>query len=437
MTTEQQSDASPLPANPRYKWFVAGSLMVVYTLNQLDRQILTILLEPIKQDLNISDTQLGLLSGLAFALLYTLLGLPIARLVDRGFNRVKIVSVSIFVWSLMTVFCGMASSFVQLLLARVGVGIGEAGATPASHSLLTDYFDEHERSRGMSLYSLGIPVGGFLGLLLGGILNQWYGWKMAFIIVGIPGLLMAALLPLLVREPRVAQKELAPTAGVDFTSAIRELYRTKTFVHACLATSFFTFTAYATATWGPSYLIRTFGVETGILGITLAFSSLIAGVGGVLLGGWLGDKFGPRDSRWLLWIPAIALLFSIPFALGSLIVPRWWLSALMFMVPIAAMSVYTGPVYGLIQTIMPPHLRAMGSATFLLTTNLIGLGCGPLAVGALSDFLSTIVGADSLRYSLAASVIFTVWGAIHFLIAATHVREELAVARTKTAAGDC
>jgi MFS family permease len=268
--------------------------MLVYTLNQLDRQILTILLEPIKRDLDISDTPLGLLSGLAFALLYTLLGLPIARIVDRGFNRVRIVSISIFVWSLMTVCCGLASRFLRLRLARVGVGIGEAGATPASHSLLADYFDEHERSGGMSLYSLGMPVGGFLGLLLGGILNQWYGWKIAFMAVGIPGLLIALILPFLVSEPRVQRVEPAPQDSLDFLPAIKALFATKTFVHACLATSLFTFSGYAFATWGPSYPIRTFGVETGILGITLAFSSLIAG-GGVLLCGWLSDKLVPRD----------------------------------------------------------------------------------------------------------------------------------------------
>ena len=410
----------------RYRTAVASTLMIVYALNQLDRQILTILLEPIKLEFLLTDLQAGLLSGIAFALFYCTLGIPLARWADRG-HRVGMISIAVLVWSAMTVLCGTVSNFTQLLLARVGVGVGEAGCTPPAHSLLADYYPAPERSRGMAIYAFGTPIGSSLGLLIGGIINHFYGWRAAFISVGLPGVLMALLTWLVVREPRrLGAVSVAAPPTLPLREVAAKLLGTRSYLHMVAAVTVFCISAYSVAVWGASYQVRAFGVSTAILGPASALAGLIAGFAGVWIGGWLGERMGKKDARWLVWIPAIALLVGIPFSLISLMATSWQVCLAGFIVPLAAFYVYSGPVFGLIQTLMPPAMRAVAISMFLLTTNLIGLGLGPVITGALSDWFGT--GAQGLKLALAFGMVFNVWGALHFWLASRSLRADLAAA---------
>jgi MFS family permease len=425
------SRAEPLtqiwPPSAGYRRAVAITLAVVYALNQLDRQIINILLEPIKHEFTLTDAQAGVLSGLAFALFYCVLGIPLARIADRG-NRVRLISIAVAIWSAMTALCGMVSNFAQLLLARVGVGIGEAGCTPPAHSLLADYYGLSERSRGLGIYALGTPFGSSLGILIGGIVNHYYGWRAAFLAVGLPGVIMAIVTWLLVKEPRtLGVPSLAPPPVPPLRETLAKILGTKSFVHICVAVTVFCISAYSVSVWGAPFQMRKFGVPTNVLGIALSLIGLIAGIGGVWLGGWLGDKLGAKDRRWLVWIPAIALLVGIPFAILSLIAPTWQLSVIGFIVPLAALYVYSGPVFGVMQSLFPPNMRATAVSLFLLITNLIGLGLGPVITGSLSDVFGAGTGsAQGLGYALAATLVFNVWGAVHFFIAARTLREDIA-----------
>lgn len=423
------SAAQPMPTrwppSAGYRRAVALTLMLVYALNQLDRQIINILLQPIKQDLALNDAQAGLLAGLAFALFYSTLGIPLARWADRG-NRVSIISLSVLVWSGMTALCGMTTNFVQLLLARIGVGVGEAGCAPASHSLLADYYAPSERSRGLALFTLGTPLGASLGVLIGGIVNQYYGWRAAFLVVGLPGLLMSLVAWRLVTEPRgLGLGSVGAPPQVPFKVVMAKLLGTRSFVHICLAVTIFCLSAYSIAVWGASFQMRTYGVDTAVLGPAMALMGFVAGLLGIGLGGWLGDKLGARDPRWLVWIPAIALLIGIPFSLMSLFAPTWQLSLAGFIVPLAALYIYAGPVFGLIQTLMPPNMRAMAVSLFLLVTNLIGMGAGPVFTGIVSDLAGGSGSAAGLRFALAVSLVFNLWGAMHFWLASRSLRHDL------------
>jgi MFS family permease len=408
----------------KYRLAVAITLMVVYALNQLDRQILAILLEPIKQDFQLSDLQAGLLSGMAFALFYTTLGVPMARWADRG-HRVGMIAIAVFVWSGMTALCGAAANFTQLLLARVGVGVGEAGCTPPAHSLLADYYPVAERSRGMAIYALGTPLGSSLGLLIGGIINHFYGWRAAFLAVGLPGVAMAMVTWLVVREPRrLGAATVAPPPSMPLRQVARKLLATPSYLHICVAVTAFCVSAYSISVWGASYQVRAFGVSTAVLGPASALAGLVSGLIGVGIGGWLGDRLALRDRRWLVWLPGIALLVGIPFGLISLTATSWQVCLAGFVVPLATFYVYAGPCFGLIQSLMPPAMRAVAVSMFLLTTNLIGLGLGPVVTGALSDWFGQ--GAEGLRLALACTTVFTLWGAVHFFLAARSLRADLA-----------
>jgi MFS family permease len=413
------------PFSERYSWYVASFLMVVYIFNQMDRQILGILLEPIRVDLAMNDTQAGLLSGLAFAMFYVTLGIPLARWADRG-NRVDIITIAVCLWSAMTAACGLASGFLQMLATRVGVGVGEAGCTPPAHSLLADYSTRANRSRMLAVYSLGIPLGGSFGMVLGGIVNQHFGWRAAFFAVGLPGLLLAVITKLTIVEPRRAVGvSMATPERVRVSAVLRAMVGSRTYLHLCIATSLFAFSAYGISLWCPAFLIRTHGVATGILGPALGAVGLLGGVFGILSGGWLGDALARRDPRWLVWVPAIALLIGVPFTLAGVFAPTWWLALLFFIIPLAAMSIYAGPVFGLIQTLMAPSMRAVAVAVFLFIVNLFGMGGGPLVVGVLSDAIGARVVGGGLRWSLAASTVFSVWGALHYHLAGRTLRQEL------------
>ena len=373
-------------------------LLVVYVFNFLDRQIVNILAEPIGRDLKLSDTQLGLMTGLAFALFYTVLGIPIARYADRTrTDRGRLIAVSLAVWSGMTALCGLALNFSQLLLARIGVGVGEAGCTPAAHSLIADRVPPEKRPGAMAFYAMGIPLGSLLGMVIGGQLADTVGWRNAFLIVGLPGLMVVALVLALVRDTgRVAHAQ--PSQGKESAGqTLLILIKSPTFVMLLAAASTSSFLSYGKGTWSAIFFQRTHGLSPGEVGFWFGLWGGLAGVAGTWLGGQIANRFGRNH---LTTAPAIGMALAIPLALAGYNASDWRLSMLLLMLPTLLNSLYYGPVYSSTQGLVAPRQRAMASALLLFCQNLIGLGLGPLFFGMLSDWLKPTYGADSVRYVL-------------------------------------
>jgi len=421
---------SPL-VSPRYRSYVLGVLVVVYAFNFLDRQIVTILAEPIKLDLGLNDTQIGLMTGLAFALFYTILGIPLARLADRA-NRVSIISAALVVWSGMTALCGLAQNFVQILAARIGVGVGEAGCSPPAHSLIADYFPPEKRASALSIYALGIPIGSILGLLAGGWIAEFYGWRAAFLIVGLPGILLAVLLKLTVREPIRGMSDAASAVRGEqppIGEAVRILLRNKTIVHLAMGGALTSFVGYGLGQWTPAFFMRLHGMgiaETATyLGLVLGVASAV----GTFLGGAIADRLAVRDRRMYAWIPAAGVLLAFPFYVVGLMAPNPYVAIAILIAPSVMNSLWLGPAFGTIQNLAPMRMRAMASALVLFILNIIGLGLGPFLVGVLSDLLSGTFGVNSLRYAILIATAAYFWAGAHFLLAGRHIRRDLDAAR--------
>jgi MFS family permease len=414
--------AAPSLAAARY---TLAFLFVLYALNYLDRQLLSILMEPIREELHLSDTQLGILSGFAFALFYATLGIPIARLADRHSRR-NIIAVAVAIWSVMTACCGFAQSFVTLLLPRIGVGIGEAGASPPAHSMLSDYFPPKRRAAALAIYSAGIPVGILLGLAGGGWVNQAFGWRTAFLVIGLPGLLLSLAFYLTAREPvRGAQDGGTPDAMHGMTESLRHLWSLRTFRWLTLASALHAVCAYGVLQWNPSYLIRTFGLGTREVGLSLGLIIGVMGGAGTLFGGFVSDWLGKRDLRWYLFVPAISVALSIPFYFATFQAGTATLALALFVAPGFLANLFTGPSFATIQSLSPPRMRAMAASLYLFILNLIGLGLGPAAVGIASDLLHPALGNDALRWALCGVSLFEFAAIYCFLRAAKTVRNEI------------
>ncbi len=384
-----------------YKWYVLIVLTGTYAFNFIDRQILVILQEPIKAELDLSDTQLGLLTGLVFSFFYVTLGLPIAKLADR-WNRRNIITISLTLWSAMTALAGLAQNFFQLALVRIGVGIGEAGGSPPAHAIISDYFEESKRANAFGVFSTGLYVGYMFGFLAGGWLNELFGWRTTFMIIGIPGVLYAILLQLTVKEPPKGLSEATSYQGE--TSSIGEVFRVlfskKSFVFLSIGAALHTFVGYGTGNFAPSFLARVHGMNTGEIGTWLAFAMGLGGAIGSYLGGWLTAKYGKEDKRYYIWIPIIAILISPFFLYATLFLENPQLAMLLYFIPNICFAMYAAPFLALTHGLVKPHQRAMSSAIFFLVLNFIGLGFGPLTTGMLSDALSSTYGDYSIRYAL-------------------------------------
>jgi MFS family permease len=389
--TQAAPQAAAFEAADHYRWYVVWLLFLVYVLNFVDRQILIILMEPIRLEFGFSDQQLGLLGGLAFALLYSTLGIPIARLADRA-SRVNIIAVSIFVWSLATALTGLARNFGHLLLARVMVGVGEAGCSPPAYSLLADYFRREQRTTAFSIYTMGIYGGVFVGYLVGALVAEQYGWRAAFFVVGLPGILLALVVKLTLREPprgfsdgQAHHHELPPVSRV-----FGRLANKRAFQHLALAAALHAFVGYGVTGFHPSFLIRTHGYSVAEVGVILAIVSAVSGVGGTWFGGWLADRFTNRrrDVRWQLWIPGIATLINVPVALLAYTWPERGVVVALLFVSLVFGVMYLGPTFATIQRLVTARERALGSALLLLVINLVGLGLGPWLVGIASDAMN-------------------------------------------------
>lgn len=416
--------------SPRYRAYVLGVLVVVYIFNFLDRQIVTILAEPIKVDMGLNDTQIGLMTGLAFALFYTILGIPIARLADRA-NRVSIISAALVIWSGMTALCGAAQNFSQLLAARIGVGVGEAGCSPPAHSLIADYYPPEKRASALSIYALGIPLGSILGLLAGGWIAEFYGWRMAFFVVGIPGVLLAVVVKLTIAEPLRGMSDLGQTRKQEqppLKEAFKTIVANKTMVHIAMGGALTSFVGYGLGQWLPAYFIRVH--EMGIaetatyFGLVLGVSSAI----GTFLGGFVSDRISRRDLRMYAWLPAAGVLLAFPFYVAAMLSSNPYVAIAIMVVPSLLNSLWLGPAFGTIQNLAPMRVRAMASALVLFVLNIIGLGLGPFLVGVLSDLLEPSYGIDSLRYAILIATFVYFWAGAHFIAAGRTIREDLAKA---------
>ena len=418
-----QSDGLFSPATRNY---ALGVLVVVYTFNFIDRQILSILLEPIKLELGLSDTALGLLTGFAFALFYATLGIPIARYADKN-NRRNLIALALAIWSGMTALSGLAQNFWQLLAARIGVGVGEAGCSPPAHSMIADYFPAENRATALGIYSLGIPVGILFGFLAGGWLNEFFGWRVAFFVVGIPGLILAVLVRFTLAEPTRGMAEGRVDSGEQpgVMETFRFMWRKKSFRHLAFGGALTAFVGYGLVTWVPSFLVRSHGMETGEIGTWLGLILGIPGGIGIAAGGWMADKLGSRDTRWYLWVVSVALLIGAPFAFGVYLSDSALAALLFLIVPVALGNFYQATTFSQTQGLATLRMRAVAAAVLLFIINIIGLGAGPQAVGIVSDLLSKSYGQDSLRYSLLIFSFFNIWSAYHFYVAGKYLGNEL------------
>jgi MFS family permease len=416
-------DASPAAAT--YRRYVLAVLTVVYVFNFIDRQILVILQESIKAEMGLSDAQIGVLSGFVFAMFYVSLGIPIARWADVG-NRRNIIAIAISVWSGMTALAGLAQNYTQLLLARIGVGIGEAGCSPPAHSMISDYYPAEQRGTAISIYSAGIGIGIAFGFLFGGWINEFFGWRVAFLLVGAPGLLIGLLLFLTVREPEREAGQLVQSPGQPgFADTLYTLWSLRSFRYYSIGMGLMAFVAYGVGNFLPSFLMRSHGMSSGATGTTMA---LVAGLGNsvsVFIAGYLADRLGHRDKRWYLWIAGIPGLLAVPFLLACLYVEDVRLSIAWMLAHVLMISASLGPVIAISHSLVPQNMRAMTSAILFLVLNLVGLGAGPVAVGLISDALNASLGQEALRYALAIVSLSGVLAAILFLFSSRFLLADL------------
>ncbi|QZP09068.1 MFS transporter [Caenibius sp. WL] len=404
-------------------------LAVIYTLNYLDRQIVVILQEPIKADFGLADWQLGLVTGGAFGLFYTSLGIPIAQWIDRGINRVRLIAVLTAGWSVMTILCGITRNFGQFFLARMGVGLAEAGFTPAAHSLLSDMYPPRERPQAMGLFAIGVPVGIMAGLSLGGIVAQLTDWRTALFVAGAPGLIAAFLLPMLTREPlRGGMDDTPPAAAspVGFAEALRILARRRAFVHVLLGASVCSFAQAGVMAWLPSYLIRGHGMNLAEAGLSLGLLSGLCGMAGTVAGGWQATRFGGQKPQGMLWIPVAGTLAMIPLQCLALMAGSGQAMLLLMIVPLIFGGLWTAPSIALSQGLAPVAMRARASAIYVVFANLVGVSMGPLVLGILSDSFAALRGdaATGLRDALICVTFTLAWGALHLFLAARHLQRE-------------
>jgi MFS family permease len=412
------------------KYYALGLLTVVYSFNFIDRQLLSILQESIKEELLLSDSQLGLLTGFAFAVFYVTAGIPIARLADRS-NRRNIIAFSVGLWSLMTALSGSVTSYAQLLIARIGVGIGEAGGSPPSHSIISDIFPPESRASAISFYSTGVNLGILFGFLLGGWLNEYFGWRTAFLVVGAPGIIIAIIVRFTLAEPirGLSENKQVSEDPVPFKDVLTVLWSRVSFRHMALGAAFNAFASYSTSNWTASFFIRSHNMTTGELGTWLALIIGLGGAIGVLSGGLLADRLARNDKRWYVWLPAIAGFISVPFMIGVYTVDNAYLALAFAIVPGLMFNVYLGNAIATTHGLVGLRMRATASAILFLILSIIGLGIGPWSVGMLSDMLAPTLGEHSLQQAMLYIIPpMMFWSACHFYMASRTVREDLAAA---------
>ena len=404
--------------------------MLVFTSSHVDRQVMGILGQPIKESLLISDTQLGLLTGIMFAVFYATLGMPMAMWADRN-NRRNLITFSVFTWSFMTAICGLAQNFWQLAAARIGVGVGEAGSNPPSHSIIADLYPPEERTTAMAIFGTGINWGILLGFLIGGWVAEWYGWRAVFFVVGVPGLILAAIVQFTIKEPPRGYSEAKPGVAKEtpkappFMTVARFMVGNPILRNIVLAGTLMAFSGYASVIWVPTYLQRVHGMGVGITGTYLA---LIIGVGGALgiyLAGRIADRLSARlGPHWPAWVVGIANLLSLPFLYATFVAPTGDAALLAYVVPASLGTVYVACGFAIIQNQTPLPMRSVSASINLFITNLIGLGAGPAWVGFMSDHFEPTYGIDALRYAMITTLAIVFWSCWHYWCAGIWLRRQ-------------
>ncbi|MDZ4373701.1 MAG: MFS transporter [Phenylobacterium sp.] len=476
---------TPTTYTPAYRNTVLWLLVVAYTFNFIDRTIISTIGQAIKVDLELTDQQLGWLGGLSFALLYTTLGIPIARLAERT-NRVNIIAVAIVIWSAFTALCGTATSYLQLLLYRVGVGVGEAGLSPPAHSLISDYFEPKRRASALSIYAFGIPLGTMFGAMAGGWIAENLSWQAAFMVVGLPGVLVAILIKVVIKEPprgwadrQALADESAAVLGQEASVAgapaealgpppsimavAKRLFGSWGMFHMAAGITLASFAGYGTGNYVPAYFIREFGLGLGVVGMAVGLISGISNGAGTLLGGFLTDMASKRSARWYALVPAIGLILATPIYILAFTRDSYQLAWAILLIPGILHYTYLGPTFGVVQNIMDVRMRATAVAVLFFVLNLIALGFGPpfcgwcidqfaraafTAKGMVGDFLEVCRGgmapagasadlvaacpaamAEGTRMGIVSNLFIYAWAGIHYLLAAITLPRDMARAR--------
>lgn len=437
----------PGQSTPGYRAYVLGALLMVYTFNFIDRVVVGIIQEPIKTEFSLTDFQLGLLGGPAFAVLYTLLGIPIARLAERR-NRMTIIAICVGVWSAMTALCGLATSYATLLVARIGVSVGEAGCTPPAQSVIADYFPLESRATAVSIYALGVPVGSMLAAIGGGWLAQELGWRAAFLTLGLPGLILAIIVKLTVKEPQRAVSAVGSEETPTFAAALKVLRGKPTFWQVAFGAAIASFVGYGVGQYLNSFLIRSHGLTLlqasqlsgAVLGVFAAVGTFTAG--------WLADRLIKRHPNALAWLPAVGFLLCTPLFIAGYMAPSLWIGVPLLMLGSLTQYFYLGCMYASVQGVVQPRLRATATAVLLFVVNLLGYGLGPPVIGALSDGLANWSLAQSglslaacagpaatsaacaagtsfgLKYAIVIGLLGYLWAAVHFLLAGRTLQKD-------------
>lgn len=408
-----------------YRYYVLAVLSAITVLNYYDRSVVSIILEPMKKDLGLTDTQAGLLSGLAFAVVYSLCGLPIARIADRG-CRVKVLSAALTFWSLMTVACGFATNAVALFFARMGVGAGEAGGFPTTQAIVAEYFPPEKRAKALSTIAIASTLGGISGLTVGGLVSDHFGWRAAFWVGGVPGLLLAALALYTVREPgawlsvRDPDAQTPPRVGV--VTAIKQLWGRPAYFLFVAGMTTAMIGAYALDTWTPAFLIRSYHLTPSQVGLLFGLVAAVPSIIGMIAGGFLNEWWTKRDKRASVWIVFISFSVAAPLGIATFLAPNLYLAVAALLVFKFVGAANIGSSYTLVQGLAGPKLRATAAAIYMAVVNLIALSIGPGVAGLLSDFLAPTFGDESLRWSLAIfSVVYL--GSLPFLLLAARTVE--------------
>jgi len=419
--------SEPGGISPRYANYVLGVLFIVYVINFIDRQILAVFIGPIKQEFGVSDTAMGLLVGFAFALFYTFAGIPIARWADRG-NRRSIIAIGLVVWSAMTVACGLTRNFLQLALARVGVGVGEAAGSPPAHSLISDYFPPQKRATALGIYAWGVYIGSAIAYLGGGYLRAHFDWRTAFVLLGLPGLLFALVVRFTVREPSRGYSEQGAGTAATATlgETLRHLLSCRSWVYMVAGSCFLSLTGYGVLMWGYEFFARVHAMSPVDIGVWMA---LIVGVGGSVgtgLGGALADRLGRSEAGWYMRLPAIVTLVGLPLAFGFLLTDSRELSLVFFFPFYLLSNMYVPAMHAINQNLAHLRMRATAAAILLFLVNIVGGGAGPFVVGLLNDLYEGRYGAEAIRYSLLTIASTGVLGALCFYLSSRALADDLA-----------
>lgn len=425
--------AEPKPLSLAARRYGMVILAIVYMFNFVDRQILAILLPQIRDEFGTSDAYLGFLSGTAFALFYVTLGIPIAQYADRC-NRRNLIAAAVALWSAMTAVSGLATNIWQLTAARIGVGIGEAGCSPPAHSIIADYFPPEKRSTAMGFYTLGISAGIMLAYLAGGWVAQEMGWRQAFFVVGLPGLLLAVVVRFTMQEPQRGESEDRTASGrrAGLAEVVRFLASRRSFIHMAVAAGLSSFVGYSVVSFLPSFMVRSFDMEIAELGKWLGLILGISGGAGFFFGGYYADHLGRGSHRRAFNFIALTILSTSVFMVMMFLAKTSSMALLLFVLPAATMNVYLAPVLSQAQSLVALRMRATTSALVLLIINVIGLALGPPITGVLSDMLEPHFGAESMRYSLLiVSSVILPWAVWHYYRAGKWIDGDLARAAEK------